>query len=176
MAVSRSLRRLLRVLTLEEDQRKLVLESAIVELRRFERAMANTREQERRGGQLVLASARTGELPDRLAGLEETRAARRRAAALAPGIANAQREVLARRQAYLDKRVERRQVETLIGESEAKEAVVAGRRNQQAADDWYLNRLRTAKARPLPKKLLIQAESGDAEALTGDAEALAGQT
>ena len=83
MAVSRALRRLLRILTIEEEQCRLALESALGELRLFERALSETGNQARNGRRLVRASARSGELPDRLAGIEETHAADRRAAALA---------------------------------------------------------------------------------------------
>ncbi len=78
MAVSRALRRLLRIRELEEEQSRLALESALGELNRLEASLAAAVERERRGRRLVKASAQTGELPDRLAGLEETRAADRR--------------------------------------------------------------------------------------------------
>ncbi len=39
------------------------------------------------------------------------------------------------------KRVEHRQAETLIQETEAREAIEAGRRGQQALDGWYSSRL-----------------------------------
>src|ERR1039458_373198 len=81
MAVSRALRRLLRIRSLEEEQRRLALESAIGELNRLEHALAATAQQDRRGRRLVEVSARSGELPDRLAGPEETGAATRHAAA-----------------------------------------------------------------------------------------------
>jgi hypothetical protein len=104
--------------------------------------------QARIGRHLVTASAHTGELPDRLAGLEETHSAKRRAVALAPLITEAESEVDARRQAFLDKRVECRQAETLIREAEARDALVLGRRTQQGLDDWYLNRLLGGKVAP----------------------------
>jgi flagellar biosynthesis chaperone FliJ len=148
MAVSRALWRLLRVLTIEEDQCRLALESAIGELRQLRRAYAATSLQARSGRHLVVTSAHTGELPDRLAGLEETRAARRRALALAPRIVEAESRVETLRQAFLAKRVECRQAETLIRETEARDAVVAGRRAQQGLDDWYLNRLHAATRAP----------------------------
>ena len=134
MAVSQALRRLLRVLEIEEEQSG-----------NLERSLTVTRVRERSGRRLVISSAQSGELRDRLAGLEETRAARRRAEALAPRIADAEVEVTAFREAFLAKRVERRQAETLISETEAQDAVIAGRRSQQALDDWYLNRLHAAK-------------------------------
>jgi hypothetical protein len=144
MAVSRAMRRLLRVLEIEEEQSRLVLESALGELQRLRRALAATTERDRRGRRLVAASAHSGELPDRLAGLEETSTARRHAAALTPKIAEMELDVAERREAYLAKRVERRQAETLIQETEARDAVEAGRRGQRTLDDWFLNRLHRA--------------------------------
>ena len=44
------------------------------------------------------------------------------------------------RQAFLGKRIERRQAETLIEEAEALESVEAGRRAQRDLDDWFLSR------------------------------------
>jgi hypothetical protein len=141
MAVSRALRRLLNVLEIEEDQCRLALETAMGEVRLLERSMTAARTRERSGRQLFISSASSGELPDRLAGIEETRAARRRALALTPRIADAELEAAELREAYLLKRVERRQAETLIEEAEARDAIEAGRHGQQALDDWYLNRL-----------------------------------
>ena len=120
MAVSRALRRLLRVLTIEEDQCRLALESALGELRRFEWALSATTVQARSGRRLVTASALSGELPDRLAGIEETHSAERRAAVLALRIAEATSNVETLRQGFLAKRVECRQVETLIAETRGK--------------------------------------------------------
>jgi len=117
MAVSRALRRLLRVLSLEEEQCRLELEAALGDLRQWEHALSATAERARGGRRLVQASARTGELPDRLAGLEETSAAIRRATALEARIEQAEREVEELRLAFLDKRVEYRQAETLIREA-----------------------------------------------------------
>jgi hypothetical protein len=145
MAVSRTLRRLLRVLNLQEEQSKLALESGIAGLRRLEQAVEATSDQARAGRCLVHASAQTGELPDRLAGLEETRAANRRALALASRIAAAQSEVASLRQEFLAKRIECRQAETLIHQAETRDAIESGRRTQQGLDSWYLNRLSSAR-------------------------------
>jgi flagellar biosynthesis chaperone FliJ len=141
MAVSRALRRLLRIRDIEEEQCRLALESAVGERNRLEHALTMTGERERRGRQLVKTSVHTSELRDRLAGLEEARAATRLAAALGPRIAEAELDVAALRREYLFKRVERRQADTLIQETEARDAIEANRRNQQALDDWHGNRV-----------------------------------
>ncbi len=141
MAVSRALRRLLRIRDLQEEQSRLALESALGELHRLEHALTATSERGRRGRRLVQASAQTGQLTDRLAGLEETRAAGRHAVTLGPRIDAMGEEAAGLRREFLLKRVERRQAETLIHETEAWEAIEAGRRGQQSLDDWYGFRL-----------------------------------
>jgi len=141
MAVSHALRRLLRIRELEEEQSRLALESTLGELHRLEHELAATFERDRLGRSLVHVSAQSGQLTDRLAGLEETRSASIHAAALEPRINGMGEEVAGRRQEFLMKRVERRQAETLISETEAQEAIEEGRRGQQALDDWYSSRL-----------------------------------
>jgi flagellar biosynthesis chaperone FliJ len=157
MAVSRALRRLLNIRSIEEEQSRLALESALGELRRLEEALAAAFERDRLGRRLVEISARNGELPDRLAGLEETRAASRHAAALGPRIAEAELDVLGMREEFLSKRIERRQAETLIEETEAREALDAGRRGQQSLDDWYGNRMHRTEAEEVPAKRAARA-------------------
>jgi hypothetical protein len=141
MAVSRAMRRLLRIRELEEEQSRLVLELALSEFNRLEHALRATIERERRGRSLIGASARTDQLLDRLAGLEETHSAVRHSAALGPRIEAMGDDVAALRREFLGKRVERRQAETLIQETEAEDAIAASRRGQQALDDWYGSRL-----------------------------------
>jgi hypothetical protein len=135
---------LLRIRNLEEEQRRLALEAGVADLHRLETALTTSKARDRRGRELVTASAGTGELIDRLAGLEETRLAIRQADVLAPRIAASQADVNALRQEYLPKRIERRQAETLIREIEAQDSVDAGRKGQQALDDWYRNRRQKA--------------------------------
>jgi hypothetical protein len=153
MAASRALGRLLRIRDLEEEQCRLALESALGELNRLEDALKAAVEREHRGRRLVDTSAHTGELPDRLAGIEETHAADRLFAVLEPRIAAKEEEVVARRQEYLSKRIERRQAETLIQESKALETADADRRGQQALDNWYASRQYSEGAETEPPRL-----------------------
>jgi hypothetical protein len=120
MAVSQALRRLLRVLELEEEQKRIALKSAQSDLARLERAMEASEERKRSGRELVAASAYTGELTERLAGIEEVRAGERSAKLLQPRVADQQTLVTAQEEAYLDKRVERRQAEALISKRRRK--------------------------------------------------------
>jgi len=140
MAVSRALRRLLRIRDLEEEQARLALESAAADLRHLQHAQAGAADRNRRGRSLVQVSARSGEFADRLAGIEESRAAARLGLALAPRVARAGQQAEALREDFMAARVERRQAETLIEEAEAVEALDAERHAQLALDDWFRNR------------------------------------
>ncbi|MGA2849811.1 MAG: hypothetical protein ABSE46_12505 [Terracidiphilus sp.] len=145
MAVSRALRRLLRIRDLQEEQSRLALESSLGELNRLEDALKATENRDRRGRLLLDASARSGELPDRLSGLEESRTAARISAVLAPRIEAKAFDVAARRQEFQTMRVARKQAETLIADAESAEAIDAGRRDQQSLDDLYSSRLQRAR-------------------------------
>ncbi|HTW60600.1 MAG TPA: hypothetical protein VMD55_02260 [Terracidiphilus sp.] len=157
MPVSRPLRRLLRLLHLEEEETRRTLESAVGTLRQLENALAAAQQRDRSGRGLVLKSAVSGELADRLAGLEESLAAARRTAALTPRLRDAEQQVAARREVYLAKRVERRQAETLVEQAEARDAFETAHRAQRSLDDGHLSRLRRAGADAHKK-----AEAGDA--------------
>jgi len=130
------------VLELQEEQYRSALDAALAELKELDTAFKATGKQERTGRNLVRASAGTGEILDRLAGLEESRLAARRGAALAPKIGETEAGVNARRREFLEKRTERRKAETLILKAEAEDAVDADRRRQRELDDWYLRKLR----------------------------------
>jgi len=165
MAVARALRRLLRIREIEEEQGRLAMENALADLHRLEQALTASGERERRGRRLVQASASSGELPDRLAGLEESRAADRVAQVLAPRIRDSQQAVAGLREEFLRMRVARRQVETLIEEAEARDAVDADRQSQQSLDDWFSNRLHRTRSRAK------RAEQTRGEAVVGGAVA-----
>jgi cell division FtsZ-interacting protein ZapD len=152
MAVTRALRRLLRIRDLQEEQCRLALESSQGELNRLEDALKGTTDRDRRGRRLLEASARNGELPDRLSGLEEMRTAIRIAAVLAPRIEAKQMDVNTRRQAIQATRVARKQAESLIADAETADAVDAGRRGQQALDDWFSSRVHQARSQQKRKE------------------------
>jgi len=141
MAKVRALRRLWRVLEIQEEQAKTALESAVAELRLLERRVDATTERIRSGRQLVVVSVQCGDMADRWAGLLEVRTGIEHFTFLRPYFVEANSVVSARREEYLAKRVDRRQAEILIEEAEKREAVLLGRNNQQGLDEWYLNRL-----------------------------------
>ena len=141
MAVSRTLRRLLRNPRFAGGAKAgWRLSPSQGELNRLEDALKATENRDRRGRVLVDASARTGELPDRLSGLEEMRTAIRIAAVLALRIEAKKMDVANRQLEFQSTRVARKQAESLITAAESVDAVDAGRRSQQALDDWYSSR------------------------------------
>jgi hypothetical protein len=164
MAVSRALRRLLGIREIEEEQCRVALESALGELHLLKDALTANAERERRGRRLLESSAYTGELPDRLAGLEEIHAATRRKASLASKIADVEVDVTTLREDFLAKRVERRQAETMVRETEARDAAEAGRRSQQALDDWYGDRLHLGKVKQAAEKGRISGQTDEKQA------------
>ena len=152
MPVSRALRRLLRIRGLEEEQSRAALESVMGELSCLEKAVVAAAGRDRQGRRLVSSSAQSGELPDRLAGLEESRTAIRQGKVLKGTRDDLRQRVEILQQGFLARRVGRRQAETLIEAAEAMDAIEAERRGQQALDDWYRSRIPqvNCKTKPCP--------------------------
>ena len=140
MPVSNALKRLLRIRDLEQEQHRIALESALSELRRLEAALGSATERERRGRDEIVTSVRAGEHEERHPALIETEIGHSHALVLAPRIVRAEAETMRRRQAFLLKRLERRQAETLIRETEAADEIEELRKSQQRLDEWYLSR------------------------------------
>jgi flagellar export protein FliJ len=140
MAASKSLRRLRDIRQAEEEQNHAAMGSAVAELRRLETALMQDRARVRRARVLVASSVQTGEVLDRIAGLEEIRAADSTAKILAGKIDAAEKTVQKKRQELLDKRLERRQVETVCEAMQAKDTAEANRKRQTALDDWHRSR------------------------------------
>lgn len=145
MGISRAMLRLLRIRELEEEQSRVALESALGEMARLEEALAGTAERDRQGRILVTRSAEDGELSNRLAGIEESHAAKRRSLLLFPRLQSAEEAAVALREDLLRKRVERRQAEALVDEARAEAATEVLRREQQGLDDWFRARNRNVR-------------------------------
>lgn len=137
MAGSRSLRRLCDIRQAEEEQSRAVLESAVAELQRLVTALAESRDRVHQAQLLIASSMQTGELIDRIAGLEEIRSVERMAKTLTGKVDAAENKVKEKRQKLLEKRIERRQVETVCEAMKARDAVEMNRRNQLLLDDWH---------------------------------------
>jgi hypothetical protein len=143
MGSARTIERILRIRRMQEDQSQRALDLALAELAQLELALSAARRNERAGRRLVAASAKSGEIADRIAGMEESRSASRRAGSLALRIRAAEDRAASLRQDYLSMRISRLQAETLAEQERAREAATGLRRSQQALDDWYLNRMRS---------------------------------
>jgi hypothetical protein len=147
VAGPRSLRRLLRVLEIEEEQQKLALETAVGELRLMERALAAAGERGRGGRHLIALSAHNGEMADRLAGLEESLGAARSLSFLKPRTASTQQEVSRLRDDLLAKRVAQQQTAHVLRGVETREAMEAARRGQQSLDEAHLRQMRREESK-----------------------------
>ena len=148
MSASHSLRRLHSIREAEERQRRNLMELAVAELRRLENALKNTFKRSRQARALLASGVRSGDPMDRIAALEEMRAAERLAQILTARIDVAQKQAAAIRQEFLAKRIERRQVETLLEAANAQEAIETNRKSQSALDDWHSAK-RFRKNRPI---------------------------
>lgn len=140
MAVAPGLLRYLRVLVLEEEQAQAAFEAASAQARALDKRLETVAALERNGRQLIAVSAWSGDALDRIAALEQMSAARRAICALRPIRTAALEEASRRRAAFLEKRVQRRQAETLIQEAQARAAIEASRRDQQSMDEMHLDR------------------------------------
>lgn len=138
MASGRGLRRYLGVLRIEEEQAQATLELALAQQRELERAIQVTVEGERRARKLYVSGVEDGNAVDRHAALEEIGAAQRRKTVLRLRMARTEKAVADAEQVFLERRIERRQCESLLAEADARAAAEAARRNQQSLDDWYL--------------------------------------
>ena len=145
MAVSKALLRLIRVRGIEEERRRMALETASQKLRNLEEARDTALGMDRQGRELTMKSVESGELADRISGLVETAAGRSQARLLAPRIEASEADRLRLQQEFLEKRTERRQAEMLVEEMQALDGVAENRRSQQALDDWYRSRRFNAK-------------------------------
>ena len=137
MAASSSLRRLRSIRQVEEEQLQAAMELAVAEMLRLKTALKETRERVMQARLLVVSGVQTGEFLDRIAGLEEVRAADRWAEVLKRRIDSAKNRVQKTRQEFLDKRIERRQAETVCEAMQARDTAEASRKSQLALDDWY---------------------------------------
>lgn len=140
MAASRAIRRLLDVLEIQEEECRAAMASARAELIELEQALVRSVERERGGRRLVIGSMVSGEVVDRVAGLEEVRTAKHAARALMTRIAEAEDAVEDTLREFLAKRIERRQTESLIEQAEAADKMEAERRAQKNLDEWFLRR------------------------------------
>ncbi len=137
MAASQRLHRLLDIRQAEEERSQSEMEIAFAELRRIEAAQAATHERGERARALVTSSAQTGELTDRIAGLQEMRTTERLQRMLVGMVDAARIGAQEKRHEFLSSCIARRQVETLANAKSAEAIAEASRKTQSALDDWH---------------------------------------
>jgi hypothetical protein len=137
MLISPTLRRLLSIRELEEEQSRIALEAAVGEMNRLKIALAGAAQSGQAGRRLVASGVESGNLTDRISGLQEMRAADNLAGALSRKLAIATPEVARQRERFLATRIQRRQAESLIKQSESLAEVEERRRNQRDLDDGH---------------------------------------
>lgn len=140
MALSNPLRRLLRIRELEEEQSRLALEAALSEVTRIDSALTTAAERAKGGRRLVTSSARTGCLTEKIAGLEECRMADLASGLLNVQLAEVEERAAQLRERFLALRVQRRQAETLVEQSNRRIEAERLRRQQQDLDEWHRSR------------------------------------
>ncbi len=137
MAASKALHRLLGIRQAEEDYSQSEMKNAMAELQRLALAQETAYERGNRARALVASSAQTGELIDRIAGLQEMTTASRLQRVLVELIDAAKEKAEQKNQNLLARRLARRQVETLVEAKSAEARAETNRKTQLALDDWH---------------------------------------
>jgi flagellar biosynthesis chaperone FliJ len=137
---SHPLRRLLRIREMEEEQSRLALENALTERSRLQAELLAAEGRGRRGRALIATSARSGELSDRLAGMEEARIAQRLHKILSGRISDSDSQVNEKRQSYFSSRMARLQADKLTEAFKKNADRQTMRRNQRELDEWFRSR------------------------------------
>jgi flagellar export protein FliJ len=141
MPISLAMRRLLRIRELEEEQSRIALETALGEMNRLKAALLRTAQHGQAARRLFASSVQSGDVTDRVACLQEMRAADNLTEVLSGKLATAAPEVARLRERFLATRVQRKQAESIIKESDSRAEIEEERRNQRDLDD--LSRART---------------------------------
>lgn len=139
MPVTKSLERLLRVFEIQEETRKRDLGEAQARLAKMEEALTTAGQKVDRGRMLLASALQLNELHNRVAGQVEIESGELHKAFLQKNVDEMSIIVEQARTGYLDKRVERQQVETLVETAERLAAAEEVRKAQQSLDDWFLN-------------------------------------
>lgn len=148
MAASKALQRVARIRSLEEEQQRAALESVLAEMRQLETALAECAARESHNRQMLLQAALRNDCAGRQSALAEAEAAPRRKRLLNKRLLAVRQAAELLRASFLQKRVERRQAETLVAEADAGARAAENRRAQQAADAWHSDRRRTHPTPP----------------------------
>ena len=152
MAAPTSLKRLVAIRRAEEQHSCTRMEMAIAELHRLEQALEGALERAKRGRWRIASAVTSGECDDRIAGIAEVAAADRVKALLGEKISSAEQQISELRDAFVAKRVERRQAESLVEAQTMQEMLELSRRGQTALDDWHRSRNGARRTISRPEK------------------------
>lgn len=128
---------LLRIRYADEEDSRRVVEAADAELRRLHNYVRCASERQRAGRADMARSVISGSTIDRIAGQEEIRTAERLKDLLSERIDRAQQQIALLRREFLRKRMERMQIETLLGSVREQELLQACRKEQSSLDEWH---------------------------------------
>ena len=145
MPVSKSLERLLRVFEIQEETRRRDLAEAQTMLARMGDALTSAGEKAYRGRELLATGLQSNDLNDRVAGHLEIESGELLKAFLQKNVGEMSIIVEQARTGYLDKRVERQQVEELVKAAETLAEIEGDRKIQQSLDDWFLTHPRNER-------------------------------
>lgn len=148
MAVLPALVRLHAIREAEEEQCRRALDVAAADLQRLHGMLASVRRRRENDRALIVSSVLNGATEDRLAALDETSMLDRLTRTLAKRLKDAEQRLLRAREQFLAKRIERRQVETLLETARFQAGIEQSRRDQSAMDEWF--RMRSFDKAPLP--------------------------
>lgn len=149
MAGPHNLHRVYDVRKVQERQQRVRMESALARLRLLQDTLMTVLENVKHARALIVSSVSSDEQFDRIAALQEVTTSERRRKFLQQQIAVAEAEVASMRQEFMGKRVERRQVESLLDAARIRLQIEEKRKIQMALDDWHLSRpKRKGKAIP----------------------------
>ena len=137
---SSAIRRLLRIRALEEEQSRMVLEAAEAEVKRLQSALGSVRQSEHQGREILTRGVQDGEPTDRIAGVEQIRACEQAAAWIAGRTLQAEAEAGTQRSAFVEKRIQCRQAESLHDAAISQSLHRDEKRMQQMQDEWHLMR------------------------------------
>ncbi len=137
MAQKKTLQRLWRLREMEEEQSRLQLERLVTDRNRLQGRLESALSRKLRVRQDFITSVQGSDRPGRSGAAIEMKLAGEKAAALVPLLKAAERELVRGRDAYLQRRTQRRQVETLLVNARRAAETELGRRTQQILDDWY---------------------------------------
>ena len=140
MTILRSFKRLLHVRDIEEEQARISLEAALHRFNELQTAAQRVQQRDQEGRRMLISGIEQGDGAERIAGLEESRCAAQQSRHLKPQMEEAEASVSILRRQLMERRLARRQAETILQGADIKAHLESLRRMQQASDERFLDR------------------------------------